>query len=85
MEIVVFGSCCGHTATLMEMIEKIIEEMGLEDKISVKFTEDTIKIMSYGTVSTPGLVVNGKLKVKGRLPSNWEIRAYIQEELRSIS
>ena len=35
--------------------------------------DDIVKIMSYGILSTPGLIINGKVVLSGRLPSDSEL------------
>ena len=44
----------------------------LEDKV-----DDIVEIMNYGVMTTPALVINGKVVVKGRVPSLDEIKSLI--------
>ncbi len=46
----------------------------------VEKVSDIKKIMAYNILSTPGLVINGKVKCSGRIPRPEEIKAWIQEE-----
>ncbi|MCA1758195.1 MAG: thioredoxin family protein [Bacteroidales bacterium] len=41
---------------------------------SITKVEDIMEIMKYGVMSTPALVVNGKVEIKGRVPSAEEIK-----------
>jgi predicted DsbA family dithiol-disulfide isomerase len=47
------------------------------DKYCVVKVEDVQKIMSYGITGTPGLVIDGKVVLSGRLPSAEEIRSFL--------
>ncbi len=60
-----------------QLAKKAIEELGIEAK--VEKISDIQEIMKY-TMSTPGLVVNGKLKHSGRpLPSLEKVKQLIKE------
>ncbi|AFV01167.1 hypothetical protein DHBDCA_p139 [Dehalobacter sp. DCA] len=41
------------------------------------------KIMEYGVMKAPGVVVNNKVKAMGRVPSKEEIKKYIQDEMNA--
>jgi hypothetical protein len=43
--------------------------------------KDIKEIAKYGLFGTPGLVINGKVKSSGRIPSLEEIKTWIQEEM----
>jgi len=65
------------------------EKLAADAKLAAKETgcaADVVKVtemkqmMTYGVLSTPGLVINGKVKSYGRLPSVSEIKKWIEEE-----
>ena len=58
MEIKVLGPGCPNCLMMEELAKKAVKELGIESKID-KLT-DIREIMKY-TMSTPGLVINGKL------------------------
>jgi hypothetical protein len=63
---------------LEETVRKAVMELGIDAKIE-KVT-DMIEIMKY-TMSTPGLVVNGKVKHRGKpLPNLEKVKSLIKEE-----
>ena len=77
MEIRVLGPGCANCEKLAEMAKKAVKELGIEAKIE-KITQE---IMRY-TMSTPGLVVNGKLKHLGKpLPSLEKVKEFIKQEM----
>lgn len=76
MEIKVLGPGCVNCARLEANVKKVIEELGLDAE--VEKVEDVVEIMSYGIMSTPGLVVDGQVKVAGRVPTSEEIKAILK-------
>jgi len=72
MEIIVLGTGCAKCKNLYLAIEKIIAETGID--ATLKKEEDIMKIMAYGIMTTPAIVVDGVVKIKGYLPSEAEIK-----------
>ena len=63
----VLGVGCANCRTTVKRLETIAHEKGVE--IQLEKVEDMEKIMSYGIMSTPGVVIDGQLKhVAGRQP-----------------
>ena len=78
MEIKVLGPGCANCHTMEELAKKAISELGINAKIEK--ISDIQEIMKY-TMSTPGLVINGKLKHSGKpLPNIEKVKALIKEE-----
>ena len=78
MEIKVLGPGCPNCTMLDELVKKAVKELGIEAKVE-KVT-DMLEIMKY-TMSTPGLVVNGKVKHRGKpLPNLEKVKSLIKEE-----
>lgn len=79
MEIKVLGPGCANCQKVEEMVKAAVKELGIEAKIQ-KVT-DILEIMKFSP-STPGIVVNGKLKHKGKpLPSPDKVKELIKEEI----
>lgn len=76
MRIEVLGMGCQKCANLYEAAKQAAEELGLSPEI-VK-VEDIQKIMSYGVMTTPALVVDGVVKVAGKVPGKEEIKGYLK-------
>jgi small redox-active disulfide protein 2 len=78
MEIKVLGPGCPNCHKMEEMARKAVKELGIDAKIE-KIT-DIQEIMKY-TMSTPGLVINEKLKHSGKpLPTVERIKDLIKQE-----
>ena len=46
--------------------------------VNITKIDDMVKILSYGVMSTPALVINEKVVVSGKVPSISEIKEFIQ-------
>jgi small redox-active disulfide protein 2 len=75
MLIQVLGTGCTKCKTLYEMVKKTVQETGVDAE--VEKVEDIQQILAYELIMTPGLVINGEVKVAGRLPSVEEIKKLI--------
>ena len=72
MEIKVLGSGCAKCKTTYEMIEKIVKENQLDATLSKM--EDIVELLNYGIMTTPAIVVDGEVKLKGHVPTESEIK-----------
>lgn len=72
MKIKILGPGCPKCKTLEKMTKEVIEKEGFNADITK--VEDIMAIMNYGVMSTPALVVNEKVEIKGRVPSYEEIK-----------
>ncbi|WP_439183247.1 thioredoxin family protein [Carboxylicivirga taeanensis] len=71
MDIKVLGTGCAKCNSLEEVTRKAVETKGIT--ANIEKVEDLIQIMTYGVMTTPALVIDGKVVVKGRVPSVNEI------------
>jgi len=72
MEIKVLGTGCAKCKTLEKQTIEAVNQLGLDaDVIKV---EDITEIMKMGVMTTPALVVDGKVLVKGKVPSISDIK-----------
>ncbi|MEW6727117.1 thioredoxin family protein [Desulforudis sp. 1088] len=78
MEIKVLGPGCKKCKALEQEVAAVVAEMKLDARVE-KIT-DVNKIIDYGVFMTPGLVINGKVKVVGKVPDRAEIKRLIEEE-----
>ena len=82
LSIKVLGSGCTNCLNL----EKLCREVAAENQIEAEIEKvtDFKEIMSFGIMSTPGLVLNGKVVSSGKLPTkttltHWMMEAHLQE------
>ena len=76
MIIKILGSGCANCHKLEELARQAAGELGIDAEI-VKVT-DYPEIMAYGIMSTPGLVVNGEVRLSGRLPKLAEVKSILE-------
>jgi len=67
MDIKVLGTGCPKCKTLEKLTRDAVEELGIDAQITK--IEDIMEIMKYNVMKTPALVVDGKVVVKGSIPS----------------
>ncbi len=71
MKIEVLGSGCPKCHKLESIVRDTVTKHGLEAEITHVYDLD--KILSYGVMMTPALVVDGEIKLAGKLPSEKEL------------
>jgi small redox-active disulfide protein 2 len=79
MVIKILGSGCPNCKRLEELAREAAKEMGVEAVFEK--VQDVQRIMGYGIMSTPALVIDEKVKVYGRVPNKETIKKYIDEEM----
>ncbi|MEI6173356.1 MAG: thioredoxin family protein [Bacteroidota bacterium] len=72
MEIKILGPGCAKCKTLDKVTREVVAKHGINATITK--VEDIMEIMKYGVMSTPALVIDEKVVVKGRVPSQDEIK-----------
>ncbi len=80
MKIEILGTGCPKCKNLTELIEEAVNELGVSAEI-IKVT-DINKIIDYGVMVTPALVIDGDVKVAGKIPRKEEIIKWIGEEFK---
>ena len=74
-KLIVLGPGCPRCETLARLTGQAAEELGIEYHLE-KLT-DISKFAAYGLMMTPGLVVDGEIKVQGKVPSVDDIKALL--------
>jgi len=79
MEIRILGPGCPRCHEVEKRTFNALAKLNVS--ADVQKVTDIKKITEYRIIGTPGLVINGKVKSYGRIPSSDEIKAWIKEEL----
>lgn len=66
---------CESGSKTIKVIEKVINEVGIDAEL-VK-VEDVEKIVNYGVMVTPAVVIDGDVKLVGKIPEEDEVRKWI--------
>lgn len=80
MKIQILGTGCPKCKALTEAAEHAAKDLGVAYEIE-KVT-DIEKIMSFGVMMTPALVVDGDVKVVGRIPAADELKKILSSEAK---
>lgn len=72
MEVKVLGPGCAKCKTTFQVIEKVIKENNLDVKLTK--VDDIMEMMSYNIMTTPAVVVDGEVKMKGQVPSEGDVK-----------
>jgi small redox-active disulfide protein 2 len=75
-QIKILGTGCPKCKTLEEKVRKTVDEQQLDASISK--VEDIMDIMAYGIMRTPGLVIDEKVVISSRLPSQSELNEFLK-------
>lgn len=72
MEIKVLGPGCAKCKSTWNAIEKVVKENNLDVKLTK--VDDIMEIMKYNIMTTPAVVVDEVVKIKGKVPSESEVK-----------
>ena len=75
MDIKVLGTGCAKCKTTVALIEEIAKEKGVS--ISLSKVEDLRQIAGFGVMSTPGVVLDGKVGHAGGVPSRSKVEQWL--------
>lgn len=76
IEVKVLGSGCANCKNTQKLIEDVTEENGIA--INLQKVEDMAEIMSYGIMSTPGVIIDGKIAHAGGVPDKKTILSWFK-------
>lgn len=75
MDIKVLGTGCAKCKATISLIEEVAKEKGIA--ISLAKVEDIRQIASFGVMSTPGVVLDGKVVHAGGIPSRNKVEQWM--------
>jgi len=79
MNIKILGPGCAKCQQLEKTTREVVKELGISAEI--EDVKDIKQIMEYPILTTPGLVINGKLVCSGRAPTKAEVTTFITTAL----
>ena len=77
MDIKVLGTGCTKCKNLENLTREIVAQNGID--ATVTKVEDIMEIMQFGVMTTPALVIDGQVVVKGKVPSAEEIKKLLMK------
>ena len=77
-EVIILGTGCYSYNKLEQDVMAVLSETGIQT--SLNHVSDTSLMAQYGILSTPALIINGRVKSSGRVPSKSMIKKWLEEE-----
>lgn len=74
-DIKVLGSGCANCKTTLKLIEEVAQARGVA--VNLEKVEDMATILGYGVMSTPGVVIDGKVVHAGGVPDRKKIETWL--------
>jgi small redox-active disulfide protein 2 len=71
----VLGTGCANCKNTLALVEAVAREKGVE--IQLEKIEDLKAIMAYGVMSTPGVVIDGKVVHAGGVPPRAKVEGWL--------
>ncbi len=75
----ILGKGCPRCKMVKEIVNRVINKLKIDAK--VEEVKDLNEIAKYGVLITPGLVINEKLVMSGRIPTEKEVEEWIKQFL----
>jgi small redox-active disulfide protein 2 len=82
MEIKILGTGCAKCKSLEKLTREVVAQNNIDATI-IK-VEDIVEIMTYNVMSTPALIVDGNIMLKGRVPSSSELKEILTTKIFKI-
>lgn len=76
MEIKVLGPGCPKCTQAEKVVKEAVAEAGVE--ASVEKVSDLLKIAGYGVFGTPAIIINGDVKMVGKVPKKEEVMGWLR-------
>ncbi len=74
----ILGTGCPNCKRTEAVVKTVTDELNLE--VNIVKVEDIQDIMAYDIMSTPAVVIDEKVVIKGRVPSFDEIKTLLQDD-----
>jgi len=73
----ILGTGCPKCKRTTTLVEEVVKETGIE--ATVEKVEDIMEIMKYNIMSTPAVVIDEEVAIKGRVPSKTELTKLLNQ------
>jgi len=70
----VLGTGCANCKNTLALVEQVARDKGVQ--IAIEKVEDLPAIMSYGVLSTPGVVIDGVIVHAGGVPARSKVESW---------
>jgi small redox-active disulfide protein 2 len=77
MDIKVLGPGCAKCQQAEKVVREVVAESGVN--ATVEKVSDLMKIAGYGVFGTPAVVVDGEVKIVGKIPSKAEVLSWLTQ------
>jgi small redox-active disulfide protein 2 len=77
MDIKVLGPGCAKCQQAEKVVREAVAESGVN--ATVEKVSDLMKIAGYGVFGTPAVVVDGEVKIVGKIPSKAEVLSWLNQ------
>ncbi len=71
----ILGTGCPKCRAMTTIVKDVVSESGID--ATVEKVEDIMEIMKYDVMTTPALLVDDVITVKGRIPTKEEVRSFL--------
>ncbi len=71
----ILGTGCANCKATQKLVEEVLAAKGVQAQVDK--VEDIASIMKYGVMSTPGVVIDGKVVHSGGVPSRAQVESWI--------
>jgi small redox-active disulfide protein 2 len=71
----ILGTGCPKCISMTRVVQEVVSENNID--ATVEKVEDIIEIMKFNVMSTPALVIDNHITIKGRIPSKDEVLALL--------
>lgn len=74
-DIKVLGTGCANCKTTLKLIEEVAQARGVA--VNLEKVDDMAAILGYGVMSTPGVVIDGKVMHAGGVPDRKKVESWL--------
>lgn len=78
MDVKILGTGCPKCKALADKVRSLADEYEID--VDIEKVTDLTKITEYGVMMTPGLVVDGEVKIAGKVPQDEDILRWLRGE-----